>query len=104
MGRRGIKSMKYTDKELAVLKYMYDESMYICGACDEHEDMSYTNAQDISEHFGISMQAAGGIISSLDAKVAITDTMDSARGSHLNDYVINDYEYIAAMYAKGEFK
>jgi len=94
--------MKYTDKELTVLKYMYDESVSICGACDEHENMSYTNAQDISEHFGISMQAAGGLISSLDAKVAITDTMDSARRSHLNDYVINDYEYIAAMYAKGE--
>jgi hypothetical protein len=96
--------MRYTQKELVVLKYMYDESMYLCGACDEHENMSYTNAQDISEHFGISMQAAGGLISSLYAKMAITDTMDSARGSHLNDYVINDYKYIAKLYTTGEFK
>ena len=94
--------MKYTPKELAVLKYMYDESMYICGACDEHEDMSYTNAQDIVEYFKYSIYAAGGIISSLEAKMAITDTMDSARGSHLNDYVLNDYQYIADMYAKGQ--
>ncbi len=80
----------YTDKEMAMLKVFYNASIECCGSCDDEENMSYCNAKDLQAELGGSMQEIGGVMSSLESKGAITDTGESPRGSHLNDFILSD--------------
>lgn len=87
----------YTKKELQVLNYLYDVSEWICGRCDDEENVSYANAQDISSDLWMSLNEIGGILSSLNKKNAIIDTKDSARGARYNDWVIADWRHIKQL-------
>ena len=78
----------YTDNEIKMLQAFYNESVNICGACDEAENLSYMNATDLQIELGGNIQKIGGTMSSLEAKGAIIDTMESARGDRLNDFVL----------------
>ena len=79
---------KYTEKEIQMLKAFYQTSIDICGACDENENMSYMNAQDLVEVLGWNAQEVGGVMSSLESKWAICDMMESYRGARINDFCI----------------
>lgn len=83
----------YTPNEIAMLDAFYESSIDICGACDEDENLSYMNANDLLEVLGGTKQSIGGTMASLIEKCAIQDTFESARGSRLNDFVIVDYNY-----------
>lgn len=80
--------MNFTTKETEMIKAFYMESVNCCGECSEDENMSYMNARDLQEEIGGSMQSIGGLMSSLDAKGVIVDTVDSARGLKLTDWVL----------------
>lgn len=82
--------LTYTENEIAMIKAFWDESIGVCGACDENENMSYMNAKDLQEVLGGSMQHIGGTMSSLEGKGAIVDTMESPRGARLNDFMLCD--------------
>lgn len=83
----------YTQNEIAMLDAFYNESVDCCGCCDEHENMSFMNANDLLEVLGGTKQSIGGTMASLIEKCAIVDTMESPRGSRLNDFVICDFNY-----------
>lgn len=80
-----------TNKELEIIKLFIAESLDCCGAFDdEGENMSYMNAQDLVELTDYNAQEIGGIMSALEAKGLIQDTMDSARRLKINDFVANE--------------
>lgn len=85
-----IGNTEYTDNEIAMLRAFYSTSMEICGACDEDENLSYMNADDLLKVLGGTKQSIGGTMSSLEQKMAITDTRESSRGAKTNDWIIND--------------
>ena len=86
-----IGSNGYTTSEMAMLKAFYDSSVECCGGCDEEENLSWNNADDLRERLGGTKQQIGGVMSSLLQKCAITDSMDSARGAPINDFCLTDY-------------
>jgi len=55
------------------------------------DNMSAMNANDLGEELGWSKQSIGGVMQALAKKNAITDSGESARGSALNDWYLNDY-------------
>lgn len=81
----------FTDAEINMLAAFYQTSTDCCGACNDEENMSYMNANDLKDELGLSKQAIGGIMSSLSDKNAIVDTLESARGAKINDWVIQSY-------------
>ena len=87
----------YTEKEMAMLKAFYNESMNVCGQCDDESNMSMMNAKDLQEVLGGTMQEIGGVMSSLESKGAIVDMCESARRAKINDFVLVDME-IAALF------
>jgi hypothetical protein len=84
---------KYTENEVKMMDAFYNESEMCCGRCDEEENMSYMNANDLLEVLGGNKQSIGGTMASLLEKNAITDQGDSARGSRLNDFTLADFNY-----------
>jgi hypothetical protein len=85
--------MKYTENETKMLDAFYNESIDCCGCCDDDENMSYMNANDLQSALGGTKQSIGGTMASLLEKGAICDTGESGRGSRLNDFVIVDFNY-----------
>jgi len=83
----------YTPNEIDMLNAFYQASIDICGECSEEENMSYMNADDLLKELGGTKQSIGGTMASLLEKGAITDCMESARGSKLNDFVLNVFDY-----------
>ena len=84
-----IGNTEYTDNEIAMLRAFYNTSMNICGACDEDQNLSYMNADDLLKVLGGTKQSIGGTMSSLEQKLAIADTGESPRGARTNDWVID---------------
>ncbi len=88
---------EYTDKELAVLREFYKESVSNCGQCTSEDNMSYCNAKDLSTALNMDLQVIGGIMSSLQAKGAISDTGESARGAKINDFTLVDWMLMGSL-------
>jgi hypothetical protein len=84
---------KYTENEIAMLDAFYNESIDCCGRCDEEENMSFMNADDLQQVLGGTKQSIGGTMASLLEKGAIADYGDSARGARINDFIIIDFNY-----------
>jgi len=85
--------MKYTENEIKMLDAFYNESINCCGCCEEGQNMSYMNANDLLKELGGTKQSIGGTMASLLEKGAILDTGESSRGLKLHDFVIVDYNY-----------
>lgn len=94
-----INGISFTANEIAMLRAFYDESIECCGACDEFENMSYMNANDLLQELGGTKQSIGGTMSSLLEKGAIADTGESSRNLRINDFVINEWaaEYFNSL-------
>lgn len=88
---------EFTDNEFNMLAAFYQESVNVCGACNEDENMSYLNADDLLKELGGSAQSIGGTMASLLSKGAIADWGDSPRGASINDFVIEST--VAVKYA-----
>jgi len=86
---------KYTENEIKMLNAFRDVSEDCCGRCDEEENMSYMNADDLLHDLGGTKQSIGGTMSSLLEKNAIGDTFTSARRSKLNDFILSDLDFDA---------
>ena len=85
--------MNYTENELKMLEAFYNESIDCCGACDEEQNMSFMNANDLLEELGGTKQSIGGTMAALLEKCAICDTGESSRDDRLNDFCIVDFNY-----------
>ncbi len=94
-----INGVSFTDKELAMLEAFYNESIDCCGACDENENMSWMNANDLRKELGGTKQTIGGTMSSLLEKGAIADSGESSRGLRINDFYLNTWvaEYFNSL-------
>jgi len=57
-----------------------------CGEFNEVENMSYYNAKDLADEIGLSLNAVGGVMTSLISKGLIVDECESSRGSEYNDF------------------
>lgn len=90
--------VEFTEEEMMMLAAFYQTSTDTCGACNEDENMSYMNANDLYETLGLSKQKISIIMKSLDSKGAITDTEESARKADITDWVINTW--VAEQFAK----
>lgn len=83
-----------TPKERQLALLFSDTSVDTCGEFNEHNNMSYLNAEDISDALGWDMGRVGGVVSRLLAKGLITDTAESGRIAHLNDFSANPSVYL----------
>ncbi len=94
-----INGVSFTDNELAMLEAFYNESIDCCGACDENENMSWMNANDLRKELGGTKQTIGGTMSSLLEKGAIADSGESSRGLRINDFYLNTWvaEYFNSL-------
>lgn len=79
--------IELTEKEVIVAKIFAEESLGCCGEFNDDANMSWNNAQDIAKETGWSLQAVGGVMSSLLGKGLIVDSMESARGLPINDFI-----------------
>lgn len=77
-----------TSKERQVLEVFALGLEYENAQDNINDNMSYTNADDIQKELNWSKQSVGGVMSSLDQKGMIVDTMDSAREAICNDWVL----------------
>ncbi len=94
-----IAGTSFTANEVAMLEAFYNESIDCCGACDEHENMSWMNANDLRKELGGTKQSIGGTMASLIEKGAIADSGESSRGLRINDFTINTWvaEYFNSL-------
>ena len=94
-----INGVSFTNNELAMLEAFYNESIDCCGACDENENMSWMNANDLRKELGGTKQTIGGTMSSLLEKGAIADSGESSRGLRINDFYLNTWvaEYFNSL-------
>ena len=94
-----IDGIKFTANEIAMLEAFYNESIECCGACDENENMSWMNANDLLIQLGGTKQSIGGTMSSLLEKGAIADSGESSRNLPINDFTINTWvaEYFNSL-------
>ncbi len=87
-------NLNLTDKETEMLKAVVQEGIDVnCASCAQalkDDNMTWCNANDLRDALGWNKQVIGGVMSSLDAKVLICDTGDSARGARINDWVASD--------------
>lgn len=87
-----------TDAEFNMAAAFYQTSVNCCGQCNDDENLSYMNADDLRDELGLSKQAIGGLMSSLSDKCVISDSESSARGNKkLNDWVLNTHDGIMAI-------
>ncbi len=85
-----IEGVTFTDEEMMMLAAFYQTSTNTCGQCNNEENLSYMNADDLYEQLGLSKQKISKLMKSINSKGAISDCGESYRGSKNNDWVIND--------------
>ena len=84
--------LNLTKLENQVLRVFYNTSVDCCGSCNEYENISYCNANDIATELNLNENQVGGILASLLKKNLISDTHESARGADINDFVLCNIE------------